>query len=93
MAFYKGQGGRPKGAKGKRTDLHAKCAEIGIDVFTELLEMANSEIDPHKRFNKFKELAAYLYARPKEEMDLNQFTPEEIRDYLISLVKSVPSGT
>lgn len=69
MPFERGKpktGGRIKGVKNKpRLDLLALCAEQGIDVFYELLEMASSEMDTHKRFEKFKELAPYLYPKQR----------------------------
>lgn len=87
MPYFKGQGGRPKGAKNARTDLHAKCTRVGLDVFERLLELALKAKDQKGEWNKLMSLAKYLYSLPKDEMDLNQFTPEEIRDYLIGLVK------
>lgn len=85
--YYKGQGGRPKGAKGKRTDLHALCEKHGINVFEAMITLAMSEQDPDKQFNKYKECAAYLYSKPKEELDLSKFTPQEIREYVLTIVK------
>lgn len=79
MGLYRG--GRQKGAKNKKTDLHRKCDELNVDVFTELLTIAMAETDSNRRFNKFKELAAYLYAKPKDEGDV-QLTPEQIREMI-----------
>lgn len=93
MAYFKGQGGRPKGSKNVKTNLHAKCEKIGLDVFERMLELAMKDRDKLGEWGKLRELAVYLYAKPKDEMDLNQFTPEEIRDYLVSLVKNVESSS
>lgn len=86
MAYFKGQGGRPKGAKGKRTDLHALCEKHGVNVFEEMLILAKEAKGP-VRFNLFAKLAEYLYSRPKEELDLSKFTPEEIREYVLTLIR------
>ncbi len=73
MGLYRG--GRKKGSKNRNTDLHAKCAEMNVDVFKEMLTMALEENDKSKRFNRFKELAQYLYAKPKEvELSADQVT-------------------
>lgn len=91
MGMYRG--GRPRGTKNKRTDLHAACDRMEINVFEEmLLEVKRLPLGEQSRFNKLVQCAQYLYSKPKDEMDLNQFTPEEIRDYLVSLVKNVPSS-
>lgn len=70
--------GRPVGSKNKKTNLFAMCEEMGIDVFKEMLQGAAAEIDPDKRFNKFKEIAPYLYAKKKETE--HKFTPEQLLD-------------
>lgn len=84
MAYPKGKpnpnGGRPPGCKNKKTDLFAMCAEKGINVFAELLDAAAAEEDPDKRFHKFKEIAPYLYAKKKEVLNLEDFTPDELMD-------------
>jgi hypothetical protein len=91
VAYFKGQGGRPKGAKNKRTDLHAKCEKIGVDVFEELLTLAHGEPLPDKRFHKFMKLAEYLYAKPKEagEIDL---TPDQVRELIREWTENADRG-
>lgn len=81
MAYFKGQGGRPKGAKNKRTDLFAKCDLHKVDVFEECLLIAMNEAIPDKRFSKFMKLAEYLYARPKDDGE-RQLTADEIREWI-----------
>lgn len=71
-------GGRKKGTPNKKTDLFGICQERGIDVWEELLSGAAAEKDPDKRFNKFKELAPYLYAKKKESTIT--YTPEQLLD-------------
>lgn len=73
-----------------RADPSLICTEHGIDVFEEMLIIALVETNPDKRFSKFKELAPYLYAKPKDEMDLSKFTPEQIRVYIKSLNEYQP---
>lgn len=68
------------------------CTEHNIDVFEEMLLLALAEQVPDKRFNKFRDLAQYLYAKPKDEMDLTKFTPEQIRAYIVSLNESKRTG-
>lgn len=70
--------GRPPGSKNKNTDLLAMCKELGIDVFKEMLQGAANEIDPDKRFLKFKDIAPYLYARKREvEVTVSEIPDEE----------------
>lgn len=81
MAKGKKTGGRVAGTPNKKTNLFAMCEEKGLNVFAEMLDGAASESDPDKRFNKFKDLAPYLYARKKEvAMSLAEHTPEELLD-------------
>lgn len=68
------------------------CTEHGIDVFEEMLLLAMAEVVADKRFSKFRDLAQYLYAKPKDEMDLTKFTPEQIRAYIVSLNESRTAG-
>ena len=86
MRLYRG--GRKAGSKNKRTDLHAICEKHGVNVFEEMLLLAIEETDKSRRFNKFSQLAQFLYSKPKEELDLSKFSPEEIREYVLSLIKS-----
>lgn len=79
MGLYRG--GRPKGTKNKKTDLFRKCDEIGVDVFTELLTIAHSEPIPDKRFSKFHKLAEFLYAKPKDQGEV-ELTPEQVREMI-----------
>ncbi len=82
MAWPKGKPhpgvGRKPGSKNKKTDLFARCEEHGIDVFDELLLSAARELDPDKRFFKFKEIAPYLYAKKKEVLTLSEIPVEEL---------------
>lgn len=58
------------------------CEELGIDVFKEMLQGAASEIDPDKRFNKFRDIAPYLYARKKEiELDIDMDLAKKAEEY------------
>ncbi len=77
MALGYKTGGRVR----KVHSLHDLCAEKKIDVFAEMLDIAMAEDKPDKRFNKMKELAQYLYAKPKELGDI-QLTPEQVRDLI-----------
>lgn len=79
MGLYRG--GRPKGTKNKKTDLFRKCDDLKVDVFEEMLILAMNEAIPDKRFNRFKALAEYLYAKPKDQGDI-QLGPEEIREMI-----------
>lgn len=89
MAFGYKTGGRVR----KTYSLHELCSEKKVNVFEELLEIAMNEAIPDKRFNKFKELAPYLYARPKDLGD-TQFTPEQIRELIREWTKDVqPTGS
>ena len=92
MAYYKGQGGRRKGSKNKRTDLFRLCEEKKINVFSEMLDIAMNELDPDKKFSKLKDCAIYLYSKPKDESDISDFTPEEIRDYIMSAASNEPKA-
>ncbi len=81
MAFKKNNRaspGRPPGAKNKKTDLFAICAELGIDVFREMVTLAAHEIDKEKRFEKLQAVAPYLYAKKKEVLNLSDHTAEEL---------------
>ncbi len=86
MAIGYKTGGRVK----KVYSLHALCSEKKINVFEEMLDIAMAEPIPDKRFSKFKELAIYLYARPKDLGD-TQFTPEQIRELIREWTKDVQS--
>lgn len=76
MGLYRG--GRPKGSKNKRTDLHAKCESVGLDVFERMLEIALSKRDTVEEWSKLRELAQYLYAKPKEV----ELSADQVRHYL-----------
>lgn len=91
MAYFKGQGGRPRGSKNKSTDLHAKCKEMKVDVFEELLVLAMDESIADKRFSRFKALAEYLYARPKDTGE-QEITADQIREW-IREQNAKPTGT
>lgn len=79
MGLYRG--GRKPGTKNKRTDLFSLCDEKKINVFSEMLDMAMNEQDPDKKFRKFKDLAEYLYFKPKDPGDVN-LTPEQVREMI-----------
>ena len=79
MGLYRG--GRPRGTKNKKTDLFRKCDEMKVDVFEELLTLANGELIPDKRFNKFFKLAEFLYAKPKDQGEV-ELTPEQVREMI-----------
>ena len=81
MAYFKGQGGRPKGAKNKSTDLHAKCKEVGLDVFSRMLELAIKERDQQGEWSKLKALAEYLYFKPKDPGEVT-LTPDQVREMI-----------
>lgn len=90
MGLYRG--GRKPGSKNKRTDLFAKCDKIGVDVFEELLELAHGEPIPDKRFSKFFKLAEFLYAKPKDQGEV-QLTADEIREWIKQNNGSGSEGT
>lgn len=81
MAYFKGQGGRPKGAKNKKTDLFYKCEKVGLDVFERMLELALQERDQEGEWGKLRTLAEYLYAKPKDDGE-REITPEMIREWM-----------
>lgn len=81
MAFKYGQGGRPKGSKNKSTDLHAKCKSVGLDVFERMLELAMQAKGTQNEWPRLRELAPYLYAKPKEV----EISAEQVRGYLESV--------
>jgi hypothetical protein len=55
-------GGRPKGSKNKiRTDLHALCAEVGIDPIKKLLEISKDETDKPRQMEALKTVCKYIY--------------------------------
>jgi hypothetical protein len=92
MGLYRG--GRKKGTKNKRTDLFRKCDEVGLDVFTRMLEIAiKYQDEPTKQWPKLIVLAQYLYAKPKDESDISDFSPEEIREYIMRAVDEQKSGS
>lgn len=70
--------GRKKGSLNKNTSLMAKCAERGIDVFQEMLDIAMSEAQKDKRFDKMERLAPYLYAKLRS-MDLTVKSEVELQ--------------
>lgn len=70
--------GRPPGAKNKKTDLFALCAELKVDVMREMIEMAVACSDPDYRFAKMRDIAPYLYAKKKEVLNLDQHPVEEL---------------
>lgn len=80
MGLYRG--GRPKGSKNKSTDLHAKCKSVGLDVFERMLEIALQKRDTSEEWGKLKELAQYLYAKPKEI----ELSADLVRHYLETVV-------
>lgn len=90
MAFRYGQGGRPKGSKNKRTDLHAICVKHDVNVFEEMLiiAMKTEENKENLKFNRFAKIAEWLYARPKE-MEISE---DQVRTYL-ELVANEPKGS
>lgn len=90
MGLYRG--GRKKGTKNKRTDLFAKCERVGLDVFERLLTLALEARDTKGEWTKLSKLAEYLYSKPKEESDISDFSPEEIREYIMSAVNSEPKA-
>lgn len=91
MGLYRG--GRKKGTKNKRTDLFRKCDEVGLDVFVRMLEIAlEYKNQPDKQWPKLVILAQYLYSKPKDESDISDFTPEEIREYIMQSVKNEPNA-
>lgn len=89
MGLYRG--GRPKGAKNKSTNLHAKCESVGLDVFARMLELALGEKDKPGEWGKLRELAQYLYAKPKDPGDI-QLSADQIRDW-IREQNAKPSGS
>lgn len=82
MGLYRG--GRPRGTKNKRTDLHARCASVGLDVFERMLEIALEKKGTTEEWSKLRELAMYLYAKPKEV----ELSADQVRGYL----EAVASG-
>lgn len=83
MAWPKGKPrpatwGRKKGTPNKKTDLFGICAEVGLDVFKEMVTIAAKTLDDGERFSRLKELAPYLHAKKKEVLNLNDYTPEEL---------------
>lgn len=72
------RGGRKPGTKNKRTDLHAKCESVGLDVFSRMLELAMAARDTDEEWGKLRELASYLYAKPKEI----ELTADQVRSFL-----------
>lgn len=76
MGLYRG--GRKPGTKNKRTDLHAKCESVGLDVFSRMLELALAAQNTPHEWGKLKELAQYLYAKPKEV----ELSADQVRTYL-----------
>lgn len=73
MAFKKGEkrhpdAGRKAGTPNKRTiavDLHAMCAEKGINPFQKLLEYLAFPCEPELRLQAIKEACKYLYPQRK----------------------------
>lgn len=91
MGLYRG--GRPKGTKNKATDLHGKCAKVGLDVFERLLELALKQKDEKGEWGKLMQLAQYLYARPKEVSEV-EISPEQVREMIREWTKDVqPTGS
>jgi len=76
MGMYRG--GRPKGTKNKRTDLHAKCESVGLDVFSRMLEICLEKQGTNEEWSKLRELAQYLYAKPKEV----ELSADQVKHYL-----------
>lgn len=82
MALGHKTGGRKAGTPNKKTNLFAMCEEKGINVFAELLDSAAAEEDPDKRFNKFRDIAPYLYAKKKEiEVDFDTDLARKAEEY------------
>lgn len=78
MGFSGPGPGRPVGSKNKRTSLLDICDEVGLNVFKEMVTLANKTIDPLERFNKLRDIAPYLYARKKEmSVTLEDYSDEE----------------
>lgn len=74
--------GRPKGSRNKSTDLHAKCKAAGLDVFERMLALALEANGKDYEWTRLKELAQYLYAKPKE-VDI---TEDQVRAYLDAVI-------
>jgi len=70
--FKKGQGGRPKGSKNKRTvELKERLEELGADPIAVLVELMGSSEDEKIRTDCAKTLTGYLYPRLKSvELDV-----------------------
>lgn len=73
-------GGRKAGTPNKKTNLFAMCAAKGINVFEEMLSSAAAEKDPDKRFQKFRDIAPYLYPKKKEVTNIEDIPAEELLD-------------
>lgn len=79
MGLYRG--GRKKGSKNKATDLHAKCTEVGLDVFSRLLELAVLNRDTPTEWSSLMGLVPYLYAKPRDSGE-SELTAEQIREWI-----------
>lgn len=84
MAFGYKTGGRVKGAHGARALLD-KCHNMNVDVFEEMLKLACAEANNDKRFSKLRDLAQFLYAKPRDELDITKFTKEQVREYIMGI--------
>jgi hypothetical protein len=83
MAWPKGKprpvgAGRQLGTPNKKTNLFAICDEVGLNVFKEMVSLANKTRDAELRFAKLKEIAPYLYAKKKETLNLTDHNPDEL---------------
>jgi hypothetical protein len=59
-------GGRQKGSVNKSTQaLFDLCAKKKIDVFEAMLDLAITELDRDKKFDKLSQIAHYLYPKRK----------------------------
>lgn len=66
MAVGKKTGGRQKGTPNKATqDLMAICEAKGLDPFAAMVELAVTETNRDKKFDRLKEIAQYLYPKRK----------------------------
>lgn len=56
--------GRKPGTPNRATQtLLEKCEANGLDVFEALIELAMTDVNPDKRFEKMMKIAPYLYAQ------------------------------
>ena len=63
------------------------CKKNKIDIFEQALKIAISDKDEDSKFKKLMDLIPYVHAKVKEEASLSNFTPEQIREYVLGLSK------